>query len=138
MLRRSLTTCAFALALAVIAAPATAATTYQTVTLTVPVTIDQMPLGTTAYVACYTPTVGSATSYAQTNVPVETQNGFVVYHGPAIVVVLKNGQTGNGVAGSTGTSLVSGANIGCALKWSPGSPTDSTKSTYTTYSVQLQ
>jgi hypothetical protein len=118
------------------AVPAPAATTYQTVTLTVPVTMDLMPAGTTAYVACYTPTVGAPTSYAQTPVPVQTLNGFVVYHGASIIVVLKNGQ--GGPPGSSGPSLVTGAYISCELDWSPSSPTDPTKSTSKSYSVQLQ
>jgi hypothetical protein len=122
--------------LSALAAPAPAATTYQTVTMSVPVSIDSMPIGTTASVACYTPTVGAATSYAQVPIPVQTLNGFVVYHGAPIVVTLKNGQ--GGPPGSSGLSLVSGASIGCEIDWSPSSPTDPAKSTYKTFSVQLQ
>jgi hypothetical protein len=136
MLCRFLTSIALAVAIVSIAAPAPAATTYQTVTLNVPVTIDAMPLGTTASVVCYTPTNGAPSSYSQTAIPVQTQNGFVVYHGAPIVVVLKN-SSGGPPGGPNTPNLVTGAYIGCEVDWSPKGPTDPAKSTYKTYSVQL-
>jgi hypothetical protein len=137
MLHRTLTAVALAVAITSIAAPAPAATTYQSVTLTVPVTIDSMPLGTTAKVSCSTPTVGAPTSYVEAVVPVQTVGGFVVYHGPPIVLVLKP-NSGGPPGGPNTPNLVTGAYIGCEVSWSPSSPTDPAKSKYSTYSVQLQ
>jgi len=137
MLRRPFVAAVFALAFAGLSVPAPAATTYDTVTLNVPVTVDAMPIGTTANIACYTPTVGAPTSWTQVPVPVQTQNGFVVYHGPPIVVVLKT-NSGGPPGGPTTPNLVSGAYIQCQINWSPSTPAETVKDKYKTYSVQLQ
>jgi hypothetical protein len=139
MLRRSLTIFASALALTAIAAPAPAATTYQTVTLTVPVTIASMPIGTTANVSCFagqfTGQVVTLPNYfAMTIVPVTTQpgTGFVSYSGPPIVVVLKPPPGAQ-------SAMVTGVQVRCQVNLSPNTtPINPTRSTRDTSPVTLQ
>jgi hypothetical protein len=131
MSRRSLTAVALTLMLSAVAAPAPAATTYQNVKLTVPVSADSMPIGTIVTILCNATTPTGVVS-GQVDLPLQTQNGFGVYHGPPILVVIQQ------PAGSGKPSLVTGTKVTCGLLWSPQSNSDPTKSLISTSAVTLQ
>jgi hypothetical protein len=138
MLRLSLTTLAFAIALTAIATSASAASTYESVTLRVPVSVASMPIGTTVQVTCWAGPAGhspdSPNGFAgyqvQATVPVQTVNGFVVYNGPPLVVVLR------APAGEQ-SAMVTGATVWCWVIPTPRSGVDPKKSIGSTSAVNL-
>ncbi len=111
---RLLSTTSLAVSLVIAVAAPTLAATYDSVTFTVPVTIDLFPANANGNTSVQCNQVNDNNGFmaivARTFIPMQKdKNGYTFYHGPPIAVQYKLGANPNA------PTLVSGMHLGCSL-----------------------